>query len=132
MSAVSERRPLLLVVEDIQWADRFTLEHLATLAETVATCPALLVMTSRIEGDPLDRAWRSSVAGAPLMTIDLAPLRPQEATQLADAYPDASADVAQRCIERAAGNPLFLEQLLRHAEQSSDASVPGSVFSRSL
>ena len=127
--SVSERQPLLLVIEDVHWADQLTLEHLATLAETVAGCPALLVMTSRVEGDPLDHAWRSSIAGSPLMTIDLGPLRPQEATVLAGAYLDASADFAQRCIERAAGNPLFLEQLLRHAEQSSAAGVPGSVQS---
>jgi tetratricopeptide (TPR) repeat protein len=127
--SLSERQPLLLVVEDVHWADRLTLEHLATLTETVAACPALLVMTSRVEGDPLDHAWRSSTAGSPLMTIDLGPLRPQEATALAGVYLDASADFAQRCIKRAAGNPLFLEQLLHHAEQSSAAGVPGSVQS---
>src|SRR5690606_452744 len=32
-------------------------------------------------------------------------------------------------IERAGGNPLFLEQLLRHAEGVADAGVPGSVQS---
>ena len=127
--SLSERQPLLLVVEDVHWADRLTLEHLATLTETVAACPALLVMTSRIDGDPLDHAWRSSIAGSPLMTIDLGPLRPQEATAFAGAYLDATAAFAQRCIERAAGNPLFLEQLLRHAELSSAAGVPGSVQS---
>jgi tetratricopeptide (TPR) repeat protein len=127
--ALSKLQPLLLVVEDVHWADRPTLEHLATLTETVAGCPALLVMTTRIEGDPLDHAWHSSVATSPLMTIDLGPLRPQEATALAGEYLDAGADFARRCIERAAGNPLFLEQLLRHAEQSSAAGVPGSVHS---
>jgi class 3 adenylate cyclase/tetratricopeptide (TPR) repeat protein len=129
VQALSERQHLLLVVEDVHWADRLTLEHLATLTETVAACPALLVMTTRIEGDPLDHACRSSTAGSHLLTIDLGPLRPQEATALAGAYLDASADFAQRCIERAGGNPLFLDQLLRHAEQSSTAGVPGSVQS---
>jgi class 3 adenylate cyclase/tetratricopeptide (TPR) repeat protein len=129
VQALSKRQPLLLVVEDVHWADRPTLEHLATLAETVAACPALLVMTTRIEGDPLDQAWRASTAASPLLTIDLGPLRPQEAAALAGAYLDAGADFAQRCIERAAGNPLFLEQLLRHAEQSAAAGVPGSVQS---
>jgi class 3 adenylate cyclase/tetratricopeptide (TPR) repeat protein len=126
---MSRQQSLVLVIEDVHWADRLTLDHLATLTETVADCPALLVMTSRTEGDPLDRAWRSSTTGGPLMTIDLGPLRPQEATEFAGAYLDTTADFAQRCIERAAGNPLFLEQLLRHAEQSSTAGVPGSVQS---
>ena len=36
---------------------------------------------------------------------------------------------AEHCVERAAGNPLFLEQLLRNAEESHDVAVPGSVQS---
>ncbi|HET6519931.1 MAG TPA: adenylate/guanylate cyclase domain-containing protein, partial [Geminicoccaceae bacterium] len=66
VARLSRQRPLMLVVEDLHWADRLTLEHLAKLTETVADCPALLVMTSRIEGDPIDRTWRSGAGGAPL------------------------------------------------------------------
>ncbi len=125
----STRAPLLLAIEDVHWADQATLEHLASLAETAAACPVLLILTSRIEGDPLDRAWRASIGGAPLVTIDLGPLRPPEASALAAAYFEATSDFARRCVERAAGNPLFLEQLLRHAEDSAGAAVPGSVQS---
>ena len=70
-----------------------------------------------------------SVAGTPLTTIDLGPLRLSEAEVLASAYRDTLGDLAQRCIERAAGNPLFLDQLLRHAEESVDSGVPGSIQS---
>ena len=125
----SERAPLLLAVEDVHWADRATLDHLASLAGTAAACRAILVMTSRIEGDPLDQAWRGSTGGSPFLTIDLGPLRPPEASALAEAYLEANSDFARRCIERAAGNPLFLEQLLRHAEGAAEAAVPGSVQS---
>jgi class 3 adenylate cyclase/tetratricopeptide (TPR) repeat protein len=127
--AATQRQPLLLVVEDVHWADRLTVDSLATLARTVAECPALLVMTSRIEGDPLDHGWRAQITGSALMTIDLGPLRPNEAAALAGAYFDTTAELAKRCVERAAGNPLFLEQLLRHAETSSAAGVPASVQS---
>ena len=71
----SRMRPRLLVVEDIHWANDLQLAHFAKLAATVAKCPALLVMTSRVEGDPLNQEWRSRTAGAPLITIDLGPLR---------------------------------------------------------
>jgi class 3 adenylate cyclase/predicted ATPase len=125
---LSQSGPLLLVVEDVHWAERLTLEHLASLARAVAECRAVLVTTSRIEGDPLDQDWRQTLGASPLLTIDLGPLRPQEAEALAGVYRDASAEVARRCLERAAGNPLFLEQLLSHAEESADA-VPGSVQS---
>jgi predicted ATPase len=119
--------PRLLVIEDVHWADRLTLAHLANLAAMVAEFPALLVMTSRIEGDPIDPEWRSRVAGAPLLTIDLGPLKREEALALAGAIFDTADRFAEQCVERAAGNPLFLEQLLRHAEGSGEAGVPGSL-----
>ena len=125
----SAARPLLLVIEDVHWADRQTLDHLATLTKTAAAHQAVLVMTSRVEGDPLDDAWRSRTGRSALVTIDLGPLRPQEAEILAGAYFKAHAELARRCVERAAGNPLFLEQLLRHAEESAESGVPGSVQS---
>jgi class 3 adenylate cyclase/tetratricopeptide (TPR) repeat protein len=125
----SRLQPRLLIVEDVHWADPLTLEHLAPLAQTVATCPAVLVMTSRLEGDPLDQAWRSLIVGTPLLTIDLGPLRPDEANALASAYFEASSEFARRCVERAAGNPLFLEQLLRYAEENAEVGVPDSVQS---
>jgi class 3 adenylate cyclase/tetratricopeptide (TPR) repeat protein len=123
----SRERPLLLVVEDLHWADQLVLAHLARLAATAAECPALLVMTARAEGDPLDAAWRARLGGAPLTTVDLGPLRPDEAHALAGTFLRANAAFAERCVARAAGNPLFLEQLLRHAEESAEAGVPGSV-----
>ncbi|MGH6920414.1 MAG: adenylate/guanylate cyclase domain-containing protein, partial [Geminicoccaceae bacterium] len=123
----AQRRPLMLVVEDVHWADLLTLQHLARLTEAVTDSAALLVMTSRLEGDPLDQAWRSETGGSPLTTIDLGPLRRQEAELLADAYIDRGQDLAKRCVERAAGNPLFLEQLLRYAEDNVPAGIPGSV-----
>jgi class 3 adenylate cyclase/tetratricopeptide (TPR) repeat protein len=125
----SARKPRLLVVEDVHWADRLSLAHLAQLAATVAVCPAVLAMTTRIEGDPLDETWRAESGGRQLLTIDLGPLDAAEARALAEPFLAANAVLAERCIERAAGNPLFLEQLLRHAEEGADAAVPGSVRS---
>jgi class 3 adenylate cyclase/tetratricopeptide (TPR) repeat protein len=121
--------PRLLVVEDIHWADGPTLGHLARLAQAAGVARAVLVMTSRRRGDPLDQVWRSNAGGPPVFTLDLGPLGEDEANALALAYVDASAELARRCIARAAGNPLFLDQLLRHAEESAEDSVPGSVQS---
>jgi len=125
----SRAQPMLLVVEDVHWADRLILEHLARLTQAVADCSALLVITSRVEGDPLDSGWRGRTGGAPLTTIDLGPLRPEEARALVEAFVTADAGLVERCIERSAGNPLFLEQLLRHAEEDAETGVPGSIRS---
>jgi predicted ATPase len=125
----SRQQPHLLIVEDLHWADEPVLRHLARLTITVAQHPVLLIMTSRIEGDPLDEAWRAEAPGASLTTIDLGPLPSDDARALADALIAANTAFAKRCVERAAGNPLFLDQLLRHADESQAVAVPGSIQS---
>lgn len=130
IQGASARRPVMLIVEDIHWADPSTLGYLATIAAAVGDCAALLAMTSRPEGDPLDQAWRAAARGSLLTTIDLGPLRREEAAAIADAFiADATSRRATACIERAGGNPLFLEQLLRNAEESDAEELPASVQS---
>jgi len=119
----------MIVVEDLHWADPQTLAYLAAIASAMADAPGLLAMTSRVEGDPLDTAWRASCRGTPFATIDLGPLREDEALSLAAGYLDATHRVALACLERAGGNPLFLEQLLRNAEEGGDESIPASIQS---
>ena len=67
------------------------------------------------------------------MTIDLGPLRTEEALAMAGMYLEVTEQTAQRCVDRAEGNPLFLEQLLLCAkettEESAGESIPGSVQS---
>lgn len=123
------RRPLLLAIEDIHWADADALDHLAALTAAVRHCPAILIMTSRVEGDPLDGSWRARVRESPLVTVDLGPLRPEEAQALAEALLDGSGGLAARIADRAEGNPLFLEQLLRNIEDSDAEGVPASIQS---
>ena len=125
----SRQYPRLLVVEDLHWADQAVLMDLAKLAATLAQHPVVLIMTSRIEGDPLNDAWHANTPGASLTTIDLGPLPPDDARALAEALLAANTSFAARCVERAAGNPLFLDQLLRHADESQVAAVPGSIQS---
>jgi tetratricopeptide (TPR) repeat protein len=86
-------------------------------------------MTSRIEGDPLDHRWRSSTDGAPFLTIDLGPLRKQESLELIEGFINSSDPLARDCLERAAGNPLFLEQLLRNAREGTVEGLPDSIQS---
>ncbi|MFP3566227.1 adenylate/guanylate cyclase domain-containing protein [Paraburkholderia sp. SIMBA_030] len=124
----SRLRPRVLAVEDIHWSDGSTLQDLAGLAAMVAGCPAVLVLTARTQGDPLEQPWRAA-AGTPYSIFDLGPLNVGEARLMAESFPGAEEALAERCIERAAGNPLFLEQLLRNAAENAGTGVPGSVQS---
>jgi class 3 adenylate cyclase/tetratricopeptide (TPR) repeat protein len=124
--AASRARPLLLVVEDVHWADAATLDALAAVAGVVSEAQVVLLLTSRVDGDPTASGLHLP---GPLMTIDLAPLRRQDARAFAAAIHAAAERVVERCIDRAAGNPLFLEQLLRYAEEQGEGGVPESVQS---
>ena len=127
ISSASRQRPRLLVIEDAHWAVGAARDSLATLANAVSDCPAVFVVTSRIEGDPIDAALRREWQGAALSTIELGPLRREEALALARSTTGATGELAKQSVDRAGGNPLFLEQLLRHAAEDVKATVPGSI-----
>jgi class 3 adenylate cyclase/tetratricopeptide (TPR) repeat protein len=129
VASVSRQGPTLIVVEDVHWADANTLSHLSALARAVAECAALLVLTSRIEGDPLDRQWMTTTRGSPFVMMELGPLRTEDSLALIRAFIDTSGELAATCLERAAGNPLFLEQLIRNAKEGTDQSLPDSIRS---
>ena len=126
---ISTTEPILLIVEDLHWAEPLTLDNLAAIADAVSACPVILALTSRIEGDPLDDGWRAR-ARAAITSIDLGPLRPEEATEFGRRLQIANDALLKRCIDRAEGNPLFLEQLLRNTEEGTETDeVPASVQS---
>ena len=125
----SAQRPRLLVVEDLHWASPTLLRYLALLTRTACESRTVLLMTTRVDGDPLDKQWRASTHGSPLMTVDLGPLRADEAQLLATGLIEPSSRLALSCVERAEGNPLFLEQLLRNAVESEASTLPASIQS---
>ncbi|MFO1047414.1 MAG: adenylate/guanylate cyclase domain-containing protein [Geminicoccaceae bacterium] len=123
------RQPLLLVVEDVHWADPGSTAALAGVAAMLMpAAPAMLLLTTRHEGDPLGAAWLAQAGDPPVTLIELRPLRDSDARELAGLLLAGSADEAvARCVARAQGNPLFLEQLARHLRERLDDAVPVSV-----
>jgi class 3 adenylate cyclase/tetratricopeptide (TPR) repeat protein len=121
--------PLVIAIEDLHWADAETLNYVARLAHACTECPMLLIMTSRLEGDPTLTPWSDAIAAVPVTTLQLAALPAEAAMRLASDYFDATVRFARTCVERAGGNPLFLEQLLRSAEGLAENQIPGSVQS---
>ncbi|MBT5878511.1 MAG: AAA family ATPase, partial [Rhodospirillaceae bacterium] len=126
---LSDSSPLLLRIEDLHWAQPALLRYLMALVKTAATHPIILLLTSRLQGDPLDAAWRAGIDAAPITTMDLEPLNTDEARNLVFEFEGVDADWANECIERSGGNPLFLEQLLRSSNSTDGQSIPGSVQS---
>lgn len=119
-------RNLLFLVEDAHWAGPETRELLQTLSGVAARGRAMLAISTRIEGDIVQHGWMP--AGA-LLTFNLAPLSPAESIELAGILREPDAANLQRCVERAAGNPLFLEQLLKNRQPDLPDSIPATIQS---
>ncbi|MGE5170626.1 MAG: adenylate/guanylate cyclase domain-containing protein [Rudaea sp.] len=116
-------RPRLFVVEDVHWASDWVLTCLRAVAAIPARAPAILLLTTRRDGDPVTGAWDD----VGVVRFDLGPLERADALALARAHLAASPDLASRCVERAQGNPLFLMQLLRSG--SDEEGVPPTIQS---
>ncbi len=129
LTRVAAERARLVAVEDLHWAEAGLLEDLASLGVATTEAPVLLLATTRPEGDRLDRAWRAKLGHAGVSTIDLSPLSPSEALELASGQLGSGDERIAACVERAGGNPFFLEQLLRHTGEVAAAAVPASVQS---
>jgi class 3 adenylate cyclase/tetratricopeptide (TPR) repeat protein len=124
VASAARTNALLIAIEDLHWTDDAVLAQISAMAEATLDCPLLLVLTSRNVGDPMGRGWQ---VRSPMLTIDLAPLHQEESLALARSVLEQLSPFATSCVERAAGNPLFLEQLLRNAEEQVDGAVPDSV-----
>ncbi|MGD9737958.1 MAG: adenylate/guanylate cyclase domain-containing protein [Bauldia sp.] len=121
---LSMQTPALIAVEDLHLADAVSLSRIGDLAGIVTACPALLVATSRIEGDPLDGSFRSELRQATLTIVELGPLSLTEATSLARAEGIEAEGEAAALVARAGGNPLFLEQLVRGVRETGLTELP--------
>jgi len=126
LESACARAPLLLVIEDLHYAGSEEAARLGELAASVAAQPAVLVLSTRPDEDPIDAAWRARARGCPLTTLDLAPLSDEESREIAAGYAHLPEAMIDGCVRRAQGHPLFLDQLLRAAE-AGETAMPASV-----
>jgi tetratricopeptide (TPR) repeat protein len=106
--AMAEQRPLVLVFEDIQWADGGLLDFVEHLADWVRDVPMLIVCTARPELLERRPAWGGGKPNA--ATVTLAPLSDEETATLMSAL---GVETQSGLLERCGGNPLYAEQFVR-------------------
>ena len=109
---ITERNPLLVVLDDVQWADRATLESLAWMLERLGPCPVFVLCLARPE---FAASAAEFLADRPqLVRLDLGPLSRESAVALVDAITGGGLPraVARAIAERSEGTPLFLEEIL--------------------
>lgn len=113
------QRPVLLVVEDFQWADAASVELLRSLVDRVSDRPLLLLLVAR----PTAQMGMIYSANVDATVIRLQPLTSEDSEALLEAlvgplvspFQPALRDLVTR---RAAGNPFFLEEAIRSSSCS--------------
>jgi tetratricopeptide (TPR) repeat protein len=121
---LAQRQPLLLLVEDVHWADPTTLEVMNRLIDRVASERVMLLITSRTEFSP---AWS---APSHVMVIPLAGLSQNQTAELAEAIAGSAglaADTFQKILERTDGVPLFVEELTKAVLEREAGAVPATL-----
>jgi class 3 adenylate cyclase/tetratricopeptide (TPR) repeat protein len=117
----SRRRPIVVAVEDLHWIDRTSEECLAFLVESVAGLPVMLLTTYRPGYRPswLDRSYATQLSLARLQPVD-------SLSVVRSVLPRADLDdpLAKLLLDKAEGNPFFLEELA-HAVGEHDPARPG-------
>jgi class 3 adenylate cyclase/tetratricopeptide (TPR) repeat protein len=108
----AERHPLLVLLEDVQWADELSLALVAHLARTLVDCPILLVLIYRPEADLAALIQARNLPDA--RTIRLEPLPAQESLDLVRILlgdKSISPEVEEVILSRGQGNPFFLQEI---------------------
>ena len=127
LTRAASREPLIVVCEDLHWADPSSLELWAHLLPLIAEAPLLLVGTFRSEaGQVAQRLLGLAAAVSNASMLDLQPLSAEQCERLVrnlvgtDGLPQK---LVYRILAQAEGNPFYVEEILR-------ALIDGGVLAR--
>ena len=119
VQAMTSHRPLVLVLEDLHWADPSSTELLVRLLPMVSTAPVLLCLVTRPERDTpswkLVTAVREAMGGS-LTEISLGALSEEDSRQLVANLLEIEAlseETRALVLKKAEGNPFFVEEVIR-------------------
>ena len=129
LEAIALERPLVLVFEDLHWADEAMLDFVDYLVDRSRSVPVLALCTARPELLARRRGWGGGKVNS--STILLSPLSEDETSSLVSALlGDTSIEtgVRERLLESAGGNPLYAEEFARMlVERPAENVVPETV-----
>ncbi|MDQ3149051.1 MAG: AAA family ATPase, partial [Chloroflexota bacterium] len=127
LRARSMAGPLLLVLDDLQWADPASL---AVVEELLTIVPELRVALLATYRSPWSHGWEGRSG---YEQVNLRPLRQEDARRLAVELSTGSRisdEITEQVLERSGGNPLFLEELVhgeRAVERGGTRRLPASI-----
>ncbi|TMC24298.1 MAG: hypothetical protein E6J33_01325 [Chloroflexi bacterium] len=117
LCTASEDIPLVIVLDDLQWADGGSCQLLAHLARRMYNYPIVFIGTCReneiSSPHPLRRLIEEMLREHSVMTLDVEPLTSEQISALVSHIPNLPERVVQHIQVQAAGNPFFAEELAR-------------------
>jgi len=124
-AASAQRRPLVLQISDLHWADEAVLALIDEVFSVIHHCPVVLLATAR---PSLLDGWTPASGRHNSLALHLDPLSREAAGILLDHLVGAPvpAVTAQALFERSGGNPFFLEELVSLLDGEA-AAEPGRV-----
>jgi hypothetical protein len=125
LGAETTRKPVVLVIEDLHWSDEATVAHLGDALRALTDRALVVIALARPEVQALFREpWRN------LTKLELGGLGARAAERVVRALLGANADsgVIARVVERADGNPYFLEELVRFVAEGRGDELPANVL----
>ncbi|RLE23810.1 MAG: hypothetical protein DRJ50_05605 [Actinobacteria bacterium] len=123
----SRMGPVVLWLDDLQWADVLLIDLLHRLARSLADRPVLIITAQR---DEVDLDWPPAADHPITVRMPLDPLSRPEAERLISAVlgQEFEPELAGNIYERSGGNPLFLTELAELAKSNpSSTALPGSL-----
>ena len=125
---LAARGPVLLLLDDLHWADDASLAWLAELLQTAADVPLSVVAATRPALFERHPAW---LAAVPIHTrVALQPLDSAGSVELADTLlrrlPDAPPGLRELLIDGSVGNPFYMEELLEMLIDEGAISTAGN------
>jgi class 3 adenylate cyclase/tetratricopeptide (TPR) repeat protein len=129
LEAIADERPLVLVFEDLHWADDVLLDFVEYLVDWASGVPLLVVCTARPELLARRAGWGGGKINS--ATSLVSPLSETETAALVHellGQAAVEASLQTRLLEHAGGNPLYAEEFTRMLlERPGSAVVPESV-----
>ena len=124
---LAEREPLLLVFEDVHWADDALLDLIDYLVSHLREARLVVLALARPEFVETARAWGGGMVGQ--TTLPLEPLSDADSKAVAAALlPGTAPATIERVVSVAEGNPLFLEELVASvADEVPSEELPSTV-----
>lgn len=126
---LSLRRPFVVILEDLHWADPSTLDLLAYVTRNLTRERLVVVGTYRSDGlpagHPLRHVLSELLRDRRVERIELGPLPDIELRQLVgEVLGDGPPDLVERVVARSDGNPFFAEELIAAEQRVRAAAVP--------